>query len=188
MIHLIGNLRYSSLHLFSVLAYLYACILLSLGLLCLYVCMYLCMYIRMYLHTYLSIYLYYAYVASRQIEELQKLDTQECPVVIRSNVDTMDISFLLCSSGNLGWHLTTFLVFNKLFVQNIYTYICTYVYKCSSYFSYLSTYRTYITTTMHMFVLVYVITIQIYLCVANLHSENTVRSGSINRFPRSHTH
>ena len=59
----------------------------------------------MYISTYILLYVSMhacTYVALRQVEELQKMDTQECHVVISSNTDTMDLSFLLCSSGNLG--------------------------------------------------------------------------------------
>ena len=72
--------------------FLYFCV-------CVYVSTHVSTYLRINLIIYLSIYLYYAYVASRQVEELQKMDTQECPVVVSSNTDTMDLSFLLCSSG-----------------------------------------------------------------------------------------
>ena len=63
--------------------------------------MYLVIYVSISIILYVSMYAC-TYVASRQVEELQKMDTQECPVVISSNTDTMDLSFLLCSSGNLG--------------------------------------------------------------------------------------
>ena len=77
----------------------------------LFVC--LCMCVQMYLHNiYLSIYIS-PYVALRQVEELQNVDTQECPVVVSSNIDTMDLSFLLCSSGNLFRLLAILLVYKK---------------------------------------------------------------------------
>ena len=81
----------------------------------LFVCLRMC--VRMYLHNiYLSIYLsLYAYVALRQVEELQNVDIQECPVVVSSNIYTKDLSFLLCSSGNLFRLLAILLVFKKLF-------------------------------------------------------------------------
>ena len=99
---------------------------------CLFV--YVCIHVRMYvsiviyqsLCTYVSMHAC-TYVASRQVEELQKMVTQECPVVVSSNIDTMDLSFLLRSSGNLHRLLCSyFLVFET---QQISLYkICVYVY------------------------------------------------------------
>ena len=58
-----------------------------------YVCIYMC-----FVCTHILLYAY-AYVASRLVEELQILDSQKCPVVV-NNRDKMNLSFLLCSSGN----------------------------------------------------------------------------------------
>ena len=63
---------------------------------------FLCICLCVCVSTHLAVYVYLslcAYVASRQVEELQKMDTQKCPVVVSSNTDTMDLSFLLCASG-----------------------------------------------------------------------------------------
>lgn len=39
------------------------------------------------------------YAASKQSKEIHKLDAQKSPVTVSLNVDSMDLSFLLCSSG-----------------------------------------------------------------------------------------
>ena len=79
---------------------------------CRYICTYVCMYVFMYVHTYVYMYActyllfvcVHAYIASRHIEELQKLDNQECPAVICSNIDEINLAFLLHPSGNLCYY------------------------------------------------------------------------------------